>query len=319
MKTGMQKMHNSLELIETKVEAKKRQISRGIDIALAWQANKVQPFFFFRPFWMAVFLLSYVPYSFGAVFCFFCVQHWVRNPRLRFVGGKISRMLHGSSGGVWGGVTSRCVSTSFRCKLRYTKGVQGGSRMCCENVLKISSQKLLQLNWKQHLRPEAFFHGPSKPGREKMRKNGGFAGWNCDGQKDNDLFWLKSMKKGTKHELFSWKTGALAESRNPSICPNTWVWHRYVGALGCQPIMTGGYDSFSNMAFLGAMFPLFRIWLDQSYWGPTKQGPPLMPHTKPENAYGRQWHKGTKVLRHSCLANNLAHHVFPGSQRPLKE
>lgn len=50
MKTGMQKMHNSLELIEAKVEAKKRQISRGIDIAPAWQANKVQPVFFFRPF-----------------------------------------------------------------------------------------------------------------------------------------------------------------------------------------------------------------------------------------------------------------------------
>ena len=44
MKTGMQKMHNSLELIE----AKKRQTSRGIDIALAWQANKVQPVVFFQ-------------------------------------------------------------------------------------------------------------------------------------------------------------------------------------------------------------------------------------------------------------------------------
>ena len=225
MKTGMQKMHNSLELIEAKVEAGKTDKPRNWYCS-SLASKQSATCCFFSDSSLAVFLLSYVPYSFGAVFCyFFCVQHWFRNPRRRFVGGKISRMLHGSSGGVWGGVTSRCVSTSFRCKLRYTKGVQGGSRMCCENVLKISSQKLLQLNWKQYLRPEAFFHGPSKPGREKMRKNGGFAGWNWDGQKDNDLFWLKSMKKGTKHELFSRKTGALAESRNPSICPNTWVWH----------------------------------------------------------------------------------------------
>ena len=249
MKTGMQKMHNSLELIETKVEAKKRQISRGIDIALAWQANKVQPFFFFRPFWMAVFLLSYVPYSFGAVFCFFCVQHWVRNPRLRFVGGKISRMLHGSSGGVWGGVTSRCVSTSFRCKLRYTKGVQGGSRMCCENVLKISSQKLLQLNWKQHLRPEAFFHGPSKPGREKMWKNGGFAGWNWDGQKDNDLFWLKSHNEGNTTWTF------FREKREHWLNPGTL---QFVLTRGCGIAMLE--LSAANQSWQEAMIH-FQTWL----------------------------------------------------------
>lgn len=240
-----------------------------------------------------------------SVFFAFNIEFEVRNPRLRFVGGKISRMLHGSSGGVWGGVTSRCVSTSFRCKLRYTKGVQGGSRMCCEN-----SQKLLQLNWKQHLRPEAFFHGPSKPGREKMWKNEGFAGWNRDGQKDNDLFWLKSMKKGTKHELFSRKTGALAESRNPSICPNMWVW---------QPIMTGGYDSFSNMAFLGAMFPPFRIWLDQSHWGPTKRGPPLMPHTNRKTPMGGNGTRRRRTWGTVAWQTTSTHHVFPGSQRPIKE